>query len=335
MNCKQCGKKITENVNGFCDDKCQGKYYGEKASLVDYGAAVCGVCGKEFKKKSTNQIYCTDKCRYKKRYNYKPKISKLVCKKCGKEFESTNKSIKYCSDECRDKPYNHICTRCGKEFGSIRADSKICSQECRKLTRYTKTCEYCGIEYETTNKNKRYCSSQCASNSRRKTHKEFVKELTEVHGGIIVPLNLYVSSNTSIKCKCLLCGREYNKPAHKYIGSYKEGCMCRKSKGETEIKHWLDDHGIQHREQYGFDDLKYKDKLLFDFAIIEGKEVRMLIEYDGIQHYKPRGWAKENFKEQNARDRMKDEYCKQNSIPLVRIPYTEKDVGLILSKVLA
>lgn len=332
MICKYCGKEIEENINGFCDNICQGKYYGEQSLLVDYGTAICKVCGKEFEKKSTNQIYCSEQCRYEQ--NYKPKIHKLICKKCSKEFESTNKAIKYCSDECKANPYRHICTRCGKEFESATKDRKICSPECLKKTRYIKTCEYCGIEFETTYKKQKFCSSQCASNSRKKTHEEFVKEVIEAHSGTIVPLEMYVSSNTNIKCKCLLCGREYNKQAFRYIGIYKEGCKCKNSKGETEVKAWLDEHNIQYKEQYGFDDLKYKNKLLFDFAIIEDKKLKMLIEYDGIQHYKPRGWAKKSFKERSARDKLKDEYCKENNIPLVRIPYTEKDIGEILSNAL-
>lgn len=334
MKCKYCNKEIKENVNGFCDDVCQGKHHGEKSLMIDYGKSICKVCGEEFERKATNQIYCSDSCRNKQYYKATRKIYKLVCKKCGKEFESTKKSIKYCSDECRDKPYNHICTRCGKEFGSTRADSKICSQECRKLTRYTKTCEYCGVEYETTDKKQINCSSRCRDDSRRKTHKQFVEELIEAHEGMIVPLEMYVSSNNNIKCKCILCGKEYNKHAHRYIGRYKEGCSCRTSKGETEVRQWLDEHEIQYKEQFGFDDLKYKNKLLFDFAIVEDKEVNMLIEYDGIQHYKPRGWAKKNFKDRSARDKLKNEYCKENNIPLVRIPYTEKDIGEILSNAL-
>ena len=61
-------------------------------------------------------------------------------------------------------------------------------------------------------------------------------------------------------------------------------------------------------------------------------DFNILIEYDGEGHYKPirRGHmteeeAEENLKQIQFRDNIKNEYCKQNNIPLIRIPYWEKD----------
>ena len=330
MICKYCGKEIKENINGFCDNVCQGKYYGEKALTIDYGKALCEACGEEFEKKSTNQIYCSDSCRNKQYYKASRKTYELICEKCGKIFESTNKAKKYCSDECKKMLYKYICVRCGKEFESSTRNRKICSPECLKLKRYTKICEYCGIEYETTDKKQANCSSRCRDDSRRKTHKQFVEELIEEHEGIIVPLEMYVSANDNIKCQCLLCGKEYNKPSHRYIGRYKEGCSCRLSKGEVEVRRWLEEHNIIFKEQYSFDDLKYKNKLLFDFAIIEDSKVKILIEYDGVQHYKSKGWGEKKFRTQRLKDSIKDNYCKENNIELLRIPYWEQSVDKLL-----
>ena len=51
----------------------------------------------------------------------------------------------------------------------------------------------------------------------------------------------------------------------------------------------------------------------------------ILIEFDGEQHYKEKEtWGgKEALEEVKENDRIKDEYCKNNNIPLVRIPYWE------------
>lgn len=54
----------------------------------------------------------------------------------------------------------------------------------------------------------------------------------------------------------------------------------------------------------------------------------LAIEFDGIQHYEPvkyfGGVAK--FKQQKKRDLIKDNFCKENNIKLVRIPYYDIDL---------
>ena len=63
----------------------------------------------------------------------------------------------------------------------------------------------------------------------------------------------------------------------------------------------------------------------FDFAIFDGQNLRALIEYDGIQHFKivEKWGGEEKLKTQQERDKRKDEYCKKKGIPLIRIPYTD------------
>ena len=56
----------------------------------------------------------------------------------------------------------------------------------------------------------------------------------------------------------------------------------------------------------------------------------MCIEDDGAQHFKPvKYWGGEKtFLEIQERDALKNEYCKNNGIKLVRIPYTLKNITL-------
>ena len=56
-----------------------------------------------------------------------------------------------------------------------------------------------------------------------------------------------------------------------------------------------------------------------------------LIEYDGEQHYMPVKFShmseeevQEKLNDTQRRDNIKNEYCKKNNIPLLRIPYWEK-----------
>lgn len=61
----------------------------------------------------------------------------------------------------------------------------------------------------------------------------------------------------------------------------------------------------------------------FDFYI---NEDNYLIEYDGEQHFKDtNGFFKTTLEEIQKRDIFKNQWCKENNIPLIRIPYTRYD----------
>lgn len=64
----------------------------------------------------------------------------------------------------------------------------------------------------------------------------------------------------------------------------------------------------------------------FDFAIFENNQLKCLIEFDGRQHETgPEGiWTKNySLEETQYRDKLKDEYCKEHNLKLIRIPYTD------------
>ena len=58
-----------------------------------------------------------------------------------------------------------------------------------------------------------------------------------------------------------------------------------------------------------------------------------------MQHYEPIKWlhgrSDYNFEYQQLKDSIKNEYCNNNNIPLLRIPYTEMNsIEKIISKYL-
>ena len=77
------------------------------------------------------------------------------------------------------------------------------------------------------------------------------------------------------------------------------------------------------------------NKLFFDFYLPYKDTV---IEFDGEQHFKPvfefhKYNAEDALKKQQSRDMMKNNYCKQNSIKIIRISYLQiKEVASILTK---
>lgn len=98
------------------------------------------------------------------------------------------------------------------------------------------------------------------------------------------------------------------------------GCYHR-SIGATNIMDCLIFNGIEFIDEYVFPDLP---KSRFDFAIIENGKIIRLIEFDGEQHYKDvEQWG--GLELQQKRDKVKNEYALSHNIPLVRIPYWERD----------
>ena len=105
-------------------------------------------------------------------------------------------------------------------------------------------------------------------------------------------------------------------------GNQTISCGCyHKSIGENNIITILTKNNINYIEQYVFPELP---KSRFDFAIIKNNKIIKLIEFDGEQHYKdiPK-WG--GLKLQQKRDKIKNEYALSHNIPLVRIPYWERD----------
>lgn len=100
------------------------------------------------------------------------------------------------------------------------------------------------------------------------------------------------------------------------------------SKGEDFIEDWLLNHNIKFIQQKSFDGCKYKQKLNFDFYI---PSKNICIEYDGEFHFQPIRKSKsmteeqaiKNLEESKIRDNIKNEFCKNNGINLIRIKYDE------------
>ncbi|MBK5242148.1 MAG: hypothetical protein JJD95_13110 [Clostridium sp.] len=89
------------------------------------------------------------------------------------------------------------------------------------------------------------------------------------------------------------------------------------------MEQYLINNSLSYKKQFTFDGCRNKRKLRFDFAIMNNEKLKYLIEFDGSQHYKPAKYmgGEEKFKSTKINDGIKDNYCEQNNIKLVRIPY--------------
>jgi hypothetical protein len=123
----------------------------------------------------------------------------------------------------------------------------------------------------------------------------------------------------------------------------KTGCpICGKkeSRGESNVINVLNELGYDVSKQklfdgcFGYGGKRYCDKLKFDAYVIKNDGTEVCIEYDGIQHFEPVEFfgGEEGFKSLQERDAIKTNYCKENNIDLIRIPYwEEKNIKSILT----
>lgn len=133
-------------------------------------------------------------------------------------------------------------------------------------------------------------------------------------------------------CTCQKCGKENVIIFGDYLRNGDTiSCGCVNSKNESRISQILNSIHFSFKTQYTFEDLtstgRACDRLLFDFAIFNQNNLLYIIEYDGIQHFKAvlnSAWnTPEKLKITRKNDLLKNKYCFEHNIPLIRIPYDE------------
>lgn len=133
----------------------------------------------------------------------------------------------------------------------------------------------------------------------------------------------YLNSYTKIKIMC--------DEGHVYKTTwnvFRQGSRCpicnKESKGENKVADLLSKYNIEYERQYKYEDCAFYKLLPFDFYI---PKYNTLIEYDGEEHYKIiKFWGGfDKFIDRKIRDTVKNEYCKNNNIKLIRIPYWDFD----------
>lgn len=169
----------------------------------------------------------------------------------------------------------------------------------------------------------------------RKTHEQFIEEMSIINPNIEI-ISEYTTSDCKVSCKCLTGNHIWETTPHALLEGH--GCpKCRMSKGEVKISHILNELNIDYISQYTFKDCKDINVLRYDFYL---PECNTCIEYDGIQHFKPTDFGsgdqekiQEEFKQTIYRDGIKTQYCIDNNIELIRIPYTDFDnIETIINK---
>jgi hypothetical protein len=167
---------------------------------------------------------------------------------------------------------------------------------------------------------------------------DFIEKAKKVHGNKYTYDNVvYNGSREDVIITCPKPGHgDFPQPPNKHLGG--NGCpTCSESKGELMVAKLLNTLEIQFGRGKMFEDCNNLKvgrscrRLSFDFYL---PEFNAVIEYDGRQHFEPIKFygGEEKFKTQKIYDEIKNKYCKDNGIKMIRIPYTIKfdDILLLL-----
>ena len=275
--------------------------------------------------------------------------TEALCRKCGYVWKC--------------QPYDlykgHGCPKCAN---NVKKDTETFKKEVYELVgdEYTILGEYvnthakilikhnvCGNEFYMSPKSflrdgqrcpkERYirsAKSNLISQGNPQTKNKLLQEICEKEGFLIK--DTYKGSNVKIRFKHLKCGHEFETTPYSFLNIGTRCPKCRGSKGERVIREYLEDKNISFKEQYKIENCKNIRELPFDFAIFDNGKLICLIEYDGSQHFhKKFNNSEESFMRLKENDKIKNNYCKNNNILLIRIKYVRSEnFNIFKSKVL-
>lgn len=144
--------------------------------------------------------------------------------------------------------------------------------------------------------------------------------------GYEVEASNYINNETKLKYVC-----DQGHQGYMHFNNFKNGkrCpLCSESHGEKVITECLVKDNINYEREFRINDCRNKRSLPFDFAIFdEYNNLQCLIEYDGQQHFMPMDYfgGEDALQYTQQNDYIKTNYCKENNIPLLRIPYWDFD----------
>ena len=181
----------------------------------------------------------------------------------------------------------------------------------------------CNKIYTTTrNKITAGCKcTHCRHRSSLKSVEEYKSEFNEVAKGDYILLSDYTKGKEKVLVKSLICGHTFKVSAIKFLSGTR--CTkCGKSSGEVRINNFMLKHNLSFTREKSLYINGVNHRI--DFYLPEYKKI---VEFDGIQHFKPIdffGGEQELINRQN-RDKAKNEYFNSIGYKVIRIPYTDID----------
>lgn len=325
-----------ENLEILCLN-CNLSFRIKKKRIFDKKEKTCPNCRKRNRIEEKERLIINEckKRNYMLISNYSGSKNKIELKhlSCGNSYKVTpnnflrGRSCPFCSNKKPPKDFSEFLDLLEEKNGEYESLSS--SEEFKDtFTKMKILHKKCGNILEMSYQDlKNHNCKFCAHQSYLKDLDKFKEEINLKYNGEIIVIGDYINNKKAIKFKCNLCNKYfYNTPVSILDKRKMRACNCRKiSNGETIISNYLSNKNIKFIREFRFNDCRDKRPLPFDFYI---KEFNILIEFDGEHHYFPI-YGKERFEITVKHDLMKDNYCKDNNIELIRIRYDD-DLNCIL-----
>lgn len=242
------------------------------------------------------------------------------CKWCGYKNGASKQSATIKQVEEKINGLYEIMNK--NEFESLKTELILYHEECNhtfkrkgnKIMRGQLSCGFCSDSAILTDENAPYKLSLITDEF------EYIGLIKEMH------------KDTKLVLKHKECGTIIERTLTQLRDSQGAFCpTCKNSKGSQAIEKYLNELNIKYIKEYKFKDCVYKKELPFDFYL---PSYNCCIEFDGFQHFEAvkRWGGEEGLRIRQLRDKIKDDYCKNNNIKLIRISQKEYDNNVYLDK---
>lgn len=314
VRCKTCGTEYTAPVN----------------TLLYKGLRCANCCTREsdrrklenFKRLRGDFLELAEPSGFIQGWHDKTRVK---CKTCGYEWELPTNALLDASKGrkfggcpmCINRSYSKGHDAFVQELAQILPTVSVLDTYVNNYTPIRVRDNQCGHEWEA--KASSLLEGHGCQRCKRQNH--FLELLKERRPNTEL-LSEYTDSRLYVKVRCRICGTEWHALASALINYPSDCCAncAEKSLGEKRIAEVLERNDIAFIQQYKFGDCRIKRALPFDFYI---PSYNLCIEYDGEQHFFAREFfgGEEAYRRQTHRDAVKTEYCRDNGINLLRIPY--------------
>jgi len=226
---------------------------------------------------------------------------------------------------CPDRPSFLIGRNNDGPFNQFLNDRKKVNKAIKQLYPNTKevitTHSYWDVKGMYSPDDKKYWSKE-------KLFNFFVDKAKNVYGDIYdYSIDKFQDLDSLTEVFCKQHQRWFDVLPNEHIGG-KRCPFDNESKGESMVRVYLEKNNVSFKQYHKlkgcFSEINGKCILLtFDFYLPEQNAV---IEYDGEQHYKPveRFGGEQTYKRQLILDNIKNVFCNNTGIKMIRIPYTVK-----------
>ena len=169
------------------------------------------------------------------------------------------------------------------------------------------------------------CQQENKSVRYRLNSDEVERRITE-YGGVLLNKDEYINNTTkNLVILCPICKKPFTTSLRNFTqhkGQVCEECAKKKSIGEKRIEQYLIKNSIKYIPQYWFKDCRDIKPLPFDFYL---PDLNTVCEFDGRQHFEETDYFRHDLNSTREHDKIKNQYCTDNSINIIRIPYYDID----------